>query len=372
MIHTIKIRGVVGIDVLTEDIIAQLQNVQPDDEIIFDTSSPGGSVLTGFEIFNAIRETKAAKKVFSINGLAASITSIIVMAGDEIEMSELSLFMIHKASVGVEGNSEQIQQQSEILNKIDALLIDTYLQRNEKSGQKKLKRPDVENMLSKETWLTSAEALELGFIDRVVNKISDVSKIAAQTKTIDMNHLLKLKKLLAQGGRIEITKQTVDDAIVKALNGRKVSALSDEETNEFLVAVKGLIENQLGGTLTDDELNNVNTLLNESIDAQRETELAQTTDGKIDALQKTIDQLANIVKSIGETTVANGQAVENLSFEITNIKKGVRSFGKKPFVNESTKMLNIGAAYVDPYAKHRAEMAAIEAKNRQDKTTLKP
>lgn len=365
MQRNIPIRGVIGGDVTLENFKPLLEGITADDSIIFDISSPGGSVLVGFEIYNEIKNLPTKNVIFEINGLAASIASVIVMAGAEIHASEFSLFMIHKASTGVEGNTIELKQQIEILDKIDQLLVDTYYQRNQAKGEKKLTKDKIVEMMTNETWLTPAEGVKYGFIDKIINKQADVSKIAAQFKPT-MNHLQKLKALLTNNGRPQVTKEEVQSAITQALGGKQYSALTDEELNTFLATVKGLIENKLGGTLAEDEMSQVNDLLNEAVGALVEQEKTSSTEGQIANLQKSIDSLKNMVETMAKANIDTAQNVDNLTFEITNLKKQTRTFGKKPFVNESSK-LNIGAAYVDPYARHRAQMKEIEEKTRNHK-----
>jgi len=352
-------------DVTLESFQASIADVKPDDVVVFNISSPGGSVLTGFEIYNEVKNLKASKKIFQINGMAASIASIIVMAGDEIEASEFSLFMIHQASAGADGNATQLAQQIEILDKIDTLLLDTYHERNNNKGKKKISREAISDMLSAETWLTPAEALEYGFIDRIVNKLSDITKIAAKANTnLTMDYLQKLRKVLAQGGKVELTLEDVKNAVTQALEGKTFSSLKDEEVDGFLVAVKALLQAKTGGTLAEDQEAQVNEFLNTIVDELKASELSNTSDGKIEALKQSIDRLAALVDTIAKSSVETGQQVENLTTDLTALKKNIRSFGKKPFTNETSR-LNLGSAYVDPWAKHRSQMEEIDKKTRK-------
>jgi len=369
VVKNIPIRGVIGEDVTVDSFNALLDGVTAEDSVVFDISSPGGSVLVGFEIYNAIKNMPTKDITFEINGIAASIASIIVMAGAKIHASEFSLFMIHKAATGIEGNSLELKQQIEILEKIDALLVDTYYGRNQANGTEKLTKDQIVEMMTAETWLTPAEGVKYGFIDKVINKTADVSKIAAQFKPT-MNHLQKIKAMLLNNGRPQIQKEDVESAMMTALAGKQYSNLSEEEVNTFLATVKSLMEQKLGGTLTEEEMSAVNAALNEAVSALAQQEAASSTDGQMQALKQQMSDLKNMVETIAKSTVESGQHLEALAFEITNLKKQTRTFGKKPFVNESTK-LNIGASYIDPYAKHRQQMKEIEEKTRNSKNLIK-
>ena len=357
MNRTIPIRGVIGADVTAENFSPLLEGITADDAITFDISSPGGSVLVGFEIFNEIKNLPTKDITFEINGIAASIASVIVMAGAKIHASEFSLFMIHKASTGAEGNSIELQQQIEILNKIDELLVDTYHGRNKKNGKTKLTRDQIVAMMEKETWLTPAEGVEYGFIDKIINKTADVNKLAAKIST--MEYLQKLKRLMAQGGKLTVTPEDVKAAMVQALAGKKYSNLSDEELNTFLTTVKGLIEEKLGGTLGEEEMAAVNAALNEAVMALQTQEEEESTDGQIAALTKVVASLKETIDTISKSVVETGQGIENLSFEITALKKDTRTFGRKPFVNEAGR-LDVGAAYQAPHKKFNDHIANLQ------------
>jgi ATP-dependent protease ClpP protease subunit len=362
MKRTIPIRGVIGHDVTLDSVKAKLSGVTSDDELVFDISSPGGSVLVGFEIYNEIKNLPSKNIVFEINGLAASIASIIVMAGAEIRASEFSLFMIHNASTGVEGNAEELKQQIEILKKIDELLLDTYYNRNQERGKTKLTRDRISEMMNTETWLTPAEGVEYGFIDKIINKSADIAKVAAQYKP-SMKHLQKLKQMLAMGGKLAITKEDVSRAFSNALEGRKYSNLTEEEINSVLVAVKSALEQQTGGDMTEEQTQEVDNLLNEVANEVTRAEAESSTEGQLSALRKSVAELTKTIETVAQSLVESGNQMEALTFEINNLKKQTRTFANRPFVNEASK-LSIGGAYVDPYAKHRAQMADIDKKTR--------
>jgi len=163
MVKQIFLDGEIGLGINTAEGFNQrlkALNLQEDDVLMIVVDSPGGSVFDGFKIFNSIIDVKN-KKVAKVTSMAASIASLIVMAADEIEMNEVSLFMIHKSSSFVAGNADQIKQQTGALIAIDEAMTDTFQNR---TGQP---REQIETWLSNETWFTPNEALEYGFIDRI-------------------------------------------------------------------------------------------------------------------------------------------------------------------------------------------------------------
>lgn len=123
-------------------------------------NSGGGEVFAGQAIFNIIKRHKATKNVY-IDGLAASIASIIAMAGDKVIMPENALMMIHNPATFVWGDAKELSSVVEKLEKVKSTLIDVYAK---KSG---LDDEEISKMMDDETWFTASEAKEKGFVDEV-------------------------------------------------------------------------------------------------------------------------------------------------------------------------------------------------------------
>lgn len=130
-------------------------------------NSPGGSVFDGLIIYEALKRHKANVTAY-VDGLAASIASVIIMAADEIVMGEGALIMIHKPMSGVYGNSDEMERMINVLDKIEDQMIGIYARRTGKG------RAELSRMLTDETWLTSDEAITDGFAD---NKIEDTDQL---------------------------------------------------------------------------------------------------------------------------------------------------------------------------------------------------
>ena len=123
-------------------------------------NSGGGDVFAGIAIYNMLRRHMARKTV-RVDGLAASIASVIAMAGDEIVMAENAMMMIHEAWTMVGGNKRELRKVAEELERIDGMLAGTYAARTA------AKEAEIAAMLETETWMTATEAVEKGFADRV-------------------------------------------------------------------------------------------------------------------------------------------------------------------------------------------------------------
>jgi len=123
-------------------------------------NSPGGSVFEGLAIYNTL-ERHSAKKTVTIDGLAASIASVIAMAGDTVVMPKNAVMMVHDPLAMTVGNAEDHRKMAEGLDKIKTGLISAYAKKTKMSNQ------DIADLMSDETWMTANEAVEWGFADEV-------------------------------------------------------------------------------------------------------------------------------------------------------------------------------------------------------------
>jgi len=122
-------------------------------------NSPGGSVFDGTAIYNAIKQHKA-KTITHIDGLAASIASIIALAGDEVRMSDNTFMMIHNPWSIVMGDAKAMREEADLLEKVsNTTIASIYMS---KSGKEKA---DIVGKMDAETWFTAQEAKEYGFVD---------------------------------------------------------------------------------------------------------------------------------------------------------------------------------------------------------------
>lgn len=145
--------------------------------INLEINSPGGSVFDGVAIYNMLKgsgKTINAK----VMGIAASIASVILMAADKITMPSNTFLMVHAPSGGVFGTAEEMREMADVLDKISAGLTATYMKRTGKSED------EVKAMLSKDTWLTAAEAKELGFADEVSDAVEATARFNADADVL--------------------------------------------------------------------------------------------------------------------------------------------------------------------------------------------
>lgn len=156
-----------GDEVTPEEFRNELRKHSGDLTVVI--NSPGGDVFAGLSIYNALREHNGTITV-RVDGLAASIASIIAMAGDHIAMSPGTQMMIHKPSVLVAGNADDLDKAKSVLEAIEDGMVPIYMARTGLSREK------ISEMLEAETWMSPEQAVELGFADEALAPVEKSEK----------------------------------------------------------------------------------------------------------------------------------------------------------------------------------------------------
>jgi len=123
-------------------------------------NSPGGSITDGAAIIAALKRHTAGFTAW-VDGLAASMASVIACAADQCYMAEGSMMMIHRAATVSMGDAADLRKDADLLEKFEKSLVNVYVK---KTG---LSADEINMMLSAETWLDPLEAIALGFADGI-------------------------------------------------------------------------------------------------------------------------------------------------------------------------------------------------------------
>lgn len=162
-----------------------------DEEITLNIASNGGDVFAASEIYTMLKAS-GKRIVVNVQGLAASAASVISMAGDTVRISPTAQIMIHKASTGIRGNSDDLEHQSAVLNSIDESIALAY---EMKTG---LKQTELLDLMAKETWLNAKTAVDKGFADEIM--FSDDEEVMVTNATHQLpskSAINKFKNMIA-------------------------------------------------------------------------------------------------------------------------------------------------------------------------------
>lgn len=163
------------------DVQRQINGNKEADTLIVHINSPGGDVYEGFAIHDILKSQNKTI-ITQVEGICASIASVVFFAGSERLMTENSELMIHNPFGFSGGTAEQMQKYTEQLKSIEDKLVNFYV---EATG---LGIDEVKSMMNAETFLTTQEAIDKKFATGIIDKIKAVAKL-----NINLNQKLKME-----------------------------------------------------------------------------------------------------------------------------------------------------------------------------------
>lgn len=180
-------------NVSAEWIIRELSWLDNDvTEIKVRINSPGGSVFEGNAIFDALN--KCGKKVIvQVDGLAASMASIIAMAGEEIIMTPFAQIMTHKPCGKASGNAQAMRQHADLLDEMESKMLAVYVARTGLTEEE----CKIKFLSDTNTWFNAQQAVDAGLADRIEEgrlKINAAPPVSDDVEGIYKHFAAKLNK----------------------------------------------------------------------------------------------------------------------------------------------------------------------------------
>jgi ATP-dependent protease ClpP protease subunit len=238
----IAIYGEIGaFGVSAKSFIAQLKGLG-DRRITLRIHSPGGEILEGTAIYNALTRHRGGVDV-AIDGMCASMATVVAMAGETRTMAENGWFVIHNPFVGVMGESKDLRKQADIMDGMKDGLISAYESR---TG---MDRSELSDMMDEETWLTAKQAKKFGFITDITESLPIAASIAPEIlarfdnvpQVMAANALSKFLNSIAKTFSIEGEEHT-EDSILDALKEFPGLKAQLETVNGEVVALKDSVK----------------------------------------------------------------------------------------------------------------------------------
>nr|DAG53007.1 MAG TPA: Putative ATP dependent Clp protease [Caudoviricetes sp.] len=190
----------------------QLENVS---KINVHINSGGGSVFGGIAIYNMLKRFDAEITVY-VEGLAASIASVIAMAGDKIIIPANAQMMIHKPSSAAWGNADEMRKEADVLDGCQKVILNTYMQ-HVKEG---VTEETINDLINAETWKTGTEWQEYFDIE-----VSESSQAAAVASDFYEAYKHTPKNLVGE-------QETTEKLTAKEIAAAVISAIKDNFTEE--------------------------------------------------------------------------------------------------------------------------------------------
>ena len=224
----IKIQGTIVPDDVTEvyewfglSCTSPKDIVLPDEieDIDVEINSYGGDVYAGSEIYTALK-SYPGKVTTTVTGIAASMASIIAMAGDHVRISPTGQIMIHNVSSYSEGDKNDFEKEAGVLAGYDKTLANAYRLKT------KLSEEELLDLMNHETWLTPQEALEKGFVDEILFDEADTLKLVAGPKMLSQETIRKAREAMATDEKKEMVMEEAEEEL------KDSEAVEEEEEEE--------------------------------------------------------------------------------------------------------------------------------------------
>lgn len=197
-------------------------------------NSPGGDVFAG-QAIHSILQRHPAQIIVHVDGIAASIASIVVMAGDRVIMPRNAMMMVHNPYTMAMGDSEEFRKQADVLDRVRESMLAAY------ETKTRMSRDELLPLLDAETWMTAEEAVEMGFADEIEEAMPVAASLvrpgvlAIGGQIVDMSRYRNPPSWPLAGGRADHTQQTYANhaasvlAALREFEGRTLERLASRE-----------------------------------------------------------------------------------------------------------------------------------------------
>ena len=187
--------------ITANDFVRELADIRAS-KITLRVNSPGGAVFDGIAIYNACKRHRAEMFGF-VDGIAASIASVILMACDTVTMSSHSQMMIHEANGLVIGPADDMRKMADILDKWSENIASIYVEQAGGTVEEWWAR------MKEETWFSDQEAVDLGLADGIEGQEENPENAAAHLSTPDQLTPVAALEALRVGTSEVVKKQAL-------------------------------------------------------------------------------------------------------------------------------------------------------------------
>lgn len=183
-------------------------------------NSVGGSVVEGAAIYNSLRRHKGGLTVH-VDGLAASMASVIAMAGEEVFIADNALMMVHNPWSMTMGDAGELRKEASVLDKLKNTLVNAYTR---KTG---LDAETIGAMMDEETWIDATEAVAMGFADEIEDGIEAAASVTPASARARFDNFTNS---MARKSKIKTVTETIPvDTVPVAMNAEPQIVAADED-----------------------------------------------------------------------------------------------------------------------------------------------
>jgi ATP-dependent Clp endopeptidase proteolytic subunit ClpP len=279
-------------------------------------NTKGGSVFEGQRIYNALKgiSARGVQVVTTVSGLAASMGSVILQAGDVRRITNGSRVMIHEAAMTTRGDARQLGKDAQFLEMVSSEIADIYAERVNGSAE------EVRELMRDETWMDANQAKEAGFVDTIIKNGKESgtdNELNSQQSTTPENIMFTKDKDLQ--AKLEATQAEVTEheaTIVK----REAEAVTLSE--DLSTAKAELVENQTKITDLEAKLKTSDSEAKEAKDSQVKAESdLKEVEAKHD--EKVIEGIRTGIAALGHNEPLNQNDGDGKPENLTGLQRAI-------------------------------------------------
>ena len=270
--------------------ISKLENGE---ELQVQINSPGGSVYAGIAIANMIKQLSmnGHKTIAFVEGLAASIASVIMCACDKVVMGESSLCMIHNCWSVVQGDSNTLRKEADTMDVMNEAIISFYKSKFDLSAE------ILKEMMNQETWFSGKEAANFKFNCEVIAD-ADGFSIAAKLKDIDLSKFKHIPKALKMEKEEELKQANITEEVVVETKAEETPAETvveepKDEVVEETSKAEEPVEEMVAKAEVDKRVSGMQSAMAKQMDAMKKDYEAKIADFQVQIKAKD-EELATV------------------------------------------------------------------------------
>jgi ATP-dependent Clp endopeptidase proteolytic subunit ClpP len=303
-------------------------------------NSVGGSVIEGAAIYNALRRHKGGLTVH-VDGLAASMASVIAMAGEEVLIADNAMMMVHNPWSMAMGDADDLRKEADVLDKLKGTLVNAYVR---KTGRE---RAEIENLMDEETWMDAVQAVDFGFADDIEEGIEVAASITPETARARFDKFSNSMRKPAKSHKAEeaAPAEVVAEPVVEQPVSDVAVDISEENMNAELQAKVDALQADLAAKAEAD-----------TVRAQAD----ELTAKEVESLKSEVERLAAEVASKDEEISALRAASKSAGEQAAAIVAGVgvdATITERPELNPAQVFASLQGT--DASAYFRANKSAI-------------
>jgi ATP-dependent Clp protease protease subunit len=335
--YNIDILGEISESVNSYNSVRSKINDAKGEEINLVISSGGGSVTEGMGIADLIANYPNETTATGI-GLVASIATVVLLSADNVKMTENAFMMIHRPWSYTMGNADELEATAELLDKMEAKLLDIYLAAvYKRKGRQKDLENKITQMMAAETWLTAQEALEFGFIDEIV-KVGE-KNIDLLPLQNSLSKFLNVPAALLTNNKIdedmgnsilEKIKNLLNSVDEKVENVMEEEVMTEEPKNDEVEMAITMLRDLGYFVMSPDEMEAIHTKQKEEMESMYK---------KTDEQKNSINEIETVLETLGNELVALR----------AQVKKGV-GLPSGGSAHEKTKETKAKSSHFDSFA----------------------